>query len=57
VICRICERELDIPKDAVLIDEARGLLTYRFINGAVHMFKRQHKVPKTEEKGNDDSRG
>jgi hypothetical protein len=56
VICRICDQDLTIPKDAVLIDEARGLLTYRFKNGEVHMFKRQHKVPKTEEKGNDDSR-
>jgi hypothetical protein len=41
VICRICDQDLEIPKDAILIDEARGLLTYRFINGEVHMFKRQ----------------
>lgn len=48
MICRICDQDLTIPKDAVLIDEARGLLTYRFKNGEVHMFKRQQKVLKEE---------
>jgi hypothetical protein len=48
VICRICDQDLDI-KDALLLDEAKGLLTYRFPDGTVHLFKRQQKKKEQEQ--------
>jgi hypothetical protein len=48
MICRICDQDLDV-KDALLLDEARGLLTYRFPDGTVHLFKRQQPQKKKNE--------
>jgi hypothetical protein len=48
MICTICDRDLEIPDDAILIRTRFGKAMYLFpgVNGLVHEFKIERPAPK-----------
>jgi len=50
MICKICDRDLEIPADAVLLKKRHGIALYLFpgTGGLVHEFKTQAKVDRVK---------
>ena len=48
MICKICDRDLEIPDDAILIRRRFGKAMYLFpgVNGLIHEFKIERPTPK-----------